>query len=229
MSSVEYAPAFSPRAFNANDITDATLERKAFELKKTNPRQYRRRKEITRGYEHGDFDVAWAMDTERLTKRKATKQIAEQRAAQRLYDADPAEAEFVANLPDWRNDFQKGIRSGNIFFDDMLASPTPLYGFEMKPEQWSRFQAMLPEMVPWQTPAQKPAFDRYFCEVQRAYATTLFASLTVQGRREHHDTWWHSEVPPPNWPGWNEGVQKWRVLRAELMRQIARDQERGNV
>ena len=101
---------------------------------------------------------------EGLSLRQAKKELAAQEKRRELEREDPAEYQFQCLLELLRVAVPKALREGDVYFGDLITSPTPLFGWDMTAAQWVRFKVIVQDWVPWNSSAQKDAFDQHFRE-----------------------------------------------------------------
>ena len=208
------------------DITLESIIEGLRELKRTDPAEYRRQKRINRAYSEGDFDLALTMDEGGVGEHKARSMLSEDAYWENLERTDPAEFAFQGVIRDWAPHLKKRLKEGEVSFEVIQSSPTPVYTLEAVPQShWPRFQAWVKDNAPWKTEGQRGAYERGYCERQRAIAIRLFSGFGPKRRAEHWRCWWRNETPAKqSW--WHcRDPKKWTIWRAELARQIAADRE----
>jgi hypothetical protein len=158
-------------------------------------------------------------------ERKARELMAEQAYWRDLQENNPAEFAFQEAMLWWKANLRKLLKAGEISYDVIIASSTPMHTEDISPVDWPRIQAWVRANVPWKTEGQRLAYERGYHERQRAHALRLFNIFTPKRRTEEWRGHWHKEKPP-GW--WQSGDTKaWGIWRAELARLIADDNRRA--
>lgn len=206
------------------DITMESIFEGLRELKRKDPKEFARWRRIQRAYDEGDINLAVAMEETGYGERKVRAELAAEDYWTDLEERDPAEFAYQSAIRAWKPYLKRRLKEGEISFEVIQASPTPVYTLESVPQShWPQFQAWVRENVPWKAKGQQTAYERGYCERQRALAMRLFAGFGPERRADHWRSWWHNETPAKqSW--WRcRDPKKWTIWRAELQRQIAAD------